>query len=165
MLNKGIGGEEAEQMVVRFDADVLDEAPDLVLWQVGSNSVLLNHPAPGTLIHQGVEKLKASGTEVVLMNPQYRPEDHRQRRHRAAIGRCHHGDGARRRGRAVQSLRRDALLVRERKNAVRSVHDPDGVHMNDWGYGCVAKLIAAELLEGTKRPAATATITPSVIKR
>ena len=74
VLNKGIGGEEAAQMVARFDADVLDESPDLVVWQVGSNSVLLNHPAPGTIIHQGVERLKASGTEVVLMNPQYAPK-------------------------------------------------------------------------------------------
>src|ERR1700742_15409 len=74
VLNKGIGGEEAAQMGARFDADVLDEAPDLVLWQVGSNSVLLNHPAPGTIIHEGVERLKASGTEVVLMNPQYAPK-------------------------------------------------------------------------------------------
>ena len=34
-------------MVARFDADVIDEAPDLVLWQVGSNSVLRDHPTPG----------------------------------------------------------------------------------------------------------------------
>src|SRR2546423_1793275 len=33
VLNKGIGGEEAAQMVARFDADVIDENPDLVLWQ------------------------------------------------------------------------------------------------------------------------------------
>ena len=44
VLNKGIGGEEAPQMVARFDADVIDEKPDLVLWQVGSNSVLRDHP-------------------------------------------------------------------------------------------------------------------------
>ena len=74
VLNKGIGGEEAAQMVARFDADVIDEAPDLVLWQVGSNSVLRDHPTPGEIIRQGVERLKASGTEVVLVNPQYAPK-------------------------------------------------------------------------------------------
>ena len=47
VLNKGIGGEEAPQMVARFEADVFEEAPDLVLWQVGSNSVLRDHPTPG----------------------------------------------------------------------------------------------------------------------
>src|ERR1043165_1636749 len=74
VLNKGIGGEEANQMVARFDADVIDENPDLVLWQVGSNSVLRDHPTPGEIIRQGVEKLKASGAEVILVTPQYAPK-------------------------------------------------------------------------------------------
>ena len=75
VLNKGIGGEEAAQMVARFDADVIDETPDLVLWQVGSNSVLRDHPRAGhDHLHQGVERLKASGAEVVLINPQYAPK-------------------------------------------------------------------------------------------
>ena len=65
VLNKGIGGEEAGQMDARFDADVVEEAPDLVLWQVGSNSVLRDHPTPGEVIRQGVEQLKASGTAAV----------------------------------------------------------------------------------------------------
>ena len=61
-------------MVARFDADVIDENPDLVLWQVGSNSVLRDHPTPGEVIRQGVERLKASGAEVILINPQYAPK-------------------------------------------------------------------------------------------
>ena len=61
-------------MVARFEADVIEEAPDLVLWQVGSNSVLRDHPTPGEVIRQGVERLKASGAEVILINPQYAPK-------------------------------------------------------------------------------------------
>ena len=113
MLNKGIGGEEASQMVARFDADVIDENPDLVLWQVGSNSVLRDHPTPGEIIRQGVERLKASGAEVILINPQYAPKilakpdiGHVRRRH--------HGDRARRGGRPVRPLRGDAPLGRDR---------------------------------------------------
>src|ERR1044071_7074716 len=74
VLNKGIGGEEAAQMVARFDADVIDENPDLVIWQVGSNSVLRDHPTPGEVIRDGVDRLKASGADVILMNPQYAPK-------------------------------------------------------------------------------------------
>ena len=74
VLNKGIGGEEAAQMVARFDTDVIEESPDLVLWQVGSNSVLRDHPTPGEVIRHGVERLKASGFEVILINPQYAPK-------------------------------------------------------------------------------------------
>ncbi len=41
----------------------------------------------------------------------------------------------------------------------------DGLHMNDWGYACVAKLLATAILDGTKPPAATATATAGTIKR
>jgi len=60
VLNKGIGGEEAPQMAARFDADVLDESPDLVLWQVGSNSVLRDRPLDeaNTSLHDGLKRLR-----------------------------------------------------------------------------------------------------------
>ena len=34
-------------MLARFDRDVFAEKPDLVMWQVGSNSVLRDHPLDG----------------------------------------------------------------------------------------------------------------------
>jgi len=165
VLNKGIGGEEAAQMVARFDADVLDESPDLVVWQVGSNSVLLNHPAPGTIIHQGVERLKASGTEVVLMNPQYAPK---------IIAK---GDVAQQSVDVITATARDEEVgLFDRFSTMRYWYDSeklpfeqfltaDGVHMNDWGYACVAKLLAGAIVDGAKPPAATARMTPAAIKR
>ena len=33
---------------------------------------------------------------------------------------------------------------------------PDGLHLNDWSYACVAKLLATAILEGTKLPPAVA---------
>jgi hypothetical protein len=33
---------------------------------------------------------------------------------------------------------------------------PDGLHMNDWGYGCVAKLLAGAISEAATRPVASA---------
>ena len=121
VLNKGIGGEEAPQMVARFEADVFEEAPDLVLWQVGSNSVLRDHPTPGEVIRQGVERLKDSRRRSDPDQSAIRAEDFGQARRRT-VRRRHHGDRARRRGRAVRSLRRDALLVGDREDAVRPVH-------------------------------------------
>ena len=166
VLNKGIGGEEAGQMVARFDADVLDEVPDLVIWQVGSNSVLANHDAPGTIVHQGIERLKASGTDVVLMNQQYAPKI------------LDKGDVAQHAVDVIIATARDTEVgLFNRFATMRFWHDgehmgfdrfvtPDGVHMNDWGYGCVAKLLAAELLDGTQLPAATAKVSagPTAIK-
>jgi acyl-CoA thioesterase-1 len=165
VLNKGIGGEEASQMVARFDADVLDEAPDLVVWQVGSNSVLLNHPAPGTIIHRGVERLKASGTEVVLMNPQYAPK---------IIAK---GDVAQQSVDVITATVYDSEVglfdrFSVMRHWVESEHipfeqflSPDLLHMNDWSYACVAKLLAIAIIDGAKPPTATATADPSAIKR
>src|SRR3954447_14807428 len=44
MINRGVNGEEAADMIGRFDSQVLSENPDLILWQVGTNAVLRDHP-------------------------------------------------------------------------------------------------------------------------
>ena len=60
VINRGVGGETARDMLARFDEQVIAEKPDVVIWQVGSNSVLRDEPlAPaGTLIREGLRKLK-----------------------------------------------------------------------------------------------------------
>ena len=40
VLNRGVNGEDAADMLARFDKAVFAEQPDLVIWQVGTNSVL-----------------------------------------------------------------------------------------------------------------------------
>src|SRR5262249_47025881 len=72
VLNRGISGEEVADMLARFDKAVLAEQPDLVLWQVGTNAVLRHHSfgLVATFIHEGLARLKASGADVVLMDPQ-----------------------------------------------------------------------------------------------
>ena len=50
--------------------------PDLVLWQVGTNSVLRDHPlAPhAVLLREGIAQLKEAGADVVLIDMQYAPQ-------------------------------------------------------------------------------------------
>src|SRR5688572_17414775 len=76
VINRGVGGETAKDMLARFDQQVIAEKPDIIVWQVGSNSVLRDQPlAPaGDLIREGLRKLKAAGADVILMNPQYAPK-------------------------------------------------------------------------------------------
>src|SRR5258708_15976643 len=40
VVNRGVSGELSPQMVARIERDVLPEHPDLVIWQLGTNSVL-----------------------------------------------------------------------------------------------------------------------------
>ena len=155
VLNKGVGGEEAYQMLARFAADVLDEAPDLVLWQVGSNSVLRDHPTPATLIHEGIEILKRNGADVILVDPQYAPKIIAKPEAQHAVD-------------VITATARDEEVgLFHRFEVMRYWRDteklpfeqfitPDGLHMNDWGYACVAKLIAEAILDGAKLPPVTA---------
>jgi lysophospholipase L1-like esterase len=163
VLNKGIGGEEAPQMIARFNADVFEEAPDLVLWQVGSNSVLRNHPAPGEMIREGVESLKASGTEVILVNPQYAPKILAK----ADIGHMVDVITATARDSEVGLFNRFVIMrywfESERISFEQSL-SPDGLHMNDWSYACTAKLLASALLDGIKAPAATAAAPAAAVR-
>ncbi|MEJ0075107.1 MAG: GDSL-type esterase/lipase family protein [Alphaproteobacteria bacterium] len=164
VLNKGVGGEEANNMVVRFDADVIDEYPDLVLWQVGSNSVLRDHPAPGEIIRQGVERLKASGTEVILINPQYAPKIIS----RPGVGHSVDVITATAHDEEVGLFDRFSVMrywVETEHMAFEQFLSPDLLHMNDWSYACVAKLLASAIVDGARPPAATATVAPAAIKR
>ena len=76
MLNRGVNGEETAQMLARFGADVIAAHPDLVLWQVGTNSVMRDHSlaAHGVLLREGIAQLKQAGADVVLMDMQYAPK-------------------------------------------------------------------------------------------
>src|SRR5262249_31127449 len=57
VLNRGVNGEDAAEMLVRFDRDVIAAKPDLILWQVGTNAVLRNPEIAGQapLIRLGIE--------------------------------------------------------------------------------------------------------------
>ena len=76
VINSGIGGETMAEMLARFDEDVFAENPDLVLWQVGSNSVLRDQPLAelSARLREGLKRLRAADTDVVLINPQYAPK-------------------------------------------------------------------------------------------
>src|SRR5215216_5767182 len=81
LVNKGIGGQEAPLEFQRFDTDVIAEKPDLVIWQVGTNSVWQrpdqNPPSldeTTSAIREGLLKLsKETQADVILMDLQYVP--------------------------------------------------------------------------------------------
>src|SRR3954452_14555948 len=76
VVNRGIGGQEAPEELDRFQADVIDEKPALVIWQVGTNAVW----QPGhdlekvaKAIKDGLEQLASEAADVVLMDLQHVP--------------------------------------------------------------------------------------------
>jgi hypothetical protein len=75
VINRGRGGEEATEELLRFDADIFAEKPSLVIWQVGSNAVFHDYNLDGVAakIAEGLARLKQHPTDVVLIDPQYVP--------------------------------------------------------------------------------------------
>jgi lysophospholipase L1-like esterase len=78
VVNRGAGGEDARLELQRFDHDVFDLKPDLVIWQVGTNAVWQaggpSFADTTKAIREGVDRLLGAETvDVVLMDLQYVP--------------------------------------------------------------------------------------------
>jgi len=77
VLNRGMGNQEANDELARFDADIFDEAPSLVIWQVGTNAVFHNDrynvDDVAEKIATGLARLRADpiGMDIMLIDPQY----------------------------------------------------------------------------------------------
>ncbi|WP_161993809.1 SGNH/GDSL hydrolase family protein [Muricoccus nepalensis] len=143
VLNRGRGGEEVQEMMLRLKRDVLDAAPTLVVWQVGSNAVLRGVP-PETYrarVEAGLDQLRAAGIEVILMDGQEAPRMEALPEAKARIEALT-ADIARDRG--VPLFARGALMRGWRQDGVpdTAVIGPDGLHHTDFGYDCVAAALA-----------------------
>lgn len=142
VLNRGVNGETTADMLARFDRDVFAAKPDLVIWQVGSNDVLTGLPIDraAELIGKGLERLKAHGTDVIVIDPQYAPETIK---HRAAAMAARIAPTAKLAN--VNVFQRFAVMRHWRLTEnmpFRTFVSKDELHMNDWSYGCMAKLLA-----------------------
>ena len=149
VINSGHGGEDAPEMVNRLQSSVIDRHPDLVIWQVGSNAVLRNLDPAETakLVEEGVARIQAAGSDVVLVDPQYSPRITERAesasRMVALLGR-------------VAALRHIGIFPRF--EVMRDWHEKqalpidsfviaDGLHMNDWGYACFAQLLGDDIIK------------------
>jgi acyl-CoA thioesterase I len=159
VLNRGVNGEEVEQMLARFPADVVAAHPDLVLWQVGTNAVLRDHQlAPdATLLRDGIKQIKDAGADVVLIDMQFAPR---------VIAKPETPDME---DEIARAAKEGSVDLFNRFAVMREWHDvehmpfeafvaPDGLHMNDWSYACVAKLLATAISEAATRPVTSAAV-------
>jgi lysophospholipase L1-like esterase len=149
IVNAGVGGEDAPEMMRRLQSVAIDSHPDLVIWQVGTNAVLrgLDPAETARLVEDGVARIQAAGADVVLVDPQYSPRV------------VERGENA---SRMVKLLSRVASLhhvgLFPRFEVMRDWHEkqslpvenfvtPDGLHMNDWGYACFAQLLGDDIIK------------------
>jgi lysophospholipase L1-like esterase len=163
VVNRGVNGEEVSDMLRRFADGVIKEKPDLVLWQVGTNSVLRDKPLGphSPLLLEGIRQLKKAGADVVLVDPQYVPRVLAKADAEGMVRLI-----------ATTAKQGDVDLI-QRFAMMRWWHDhehmdfsefasPDNLHMNDWGYACLAKQISAAIGEAATRKVESASARPVV---
>lgn len=157
VVNRGVNGEEASDMIKRLDDGVLSERPDLILWQVGANAVLRDSPIPAVRsdILEGLRRMKASGADVVLIDPQFAPKVLAKKDAGAMVDLL----AATAKTQHVDLFRRFAVMRHWRQVAripFEAFISPDELHMNDWSYGCLAKLLGGAIAEAATRSTLTA---------
>jgi len=146
VINRGKGGEDVSEEMARLGRDVIAEHPELVIWQVGTNAVLRRDDltADRELIERGVAQLKASGSDVVLMDMQYAPRvlarpAYAEMEQLIATVAAHTRVGLFHRFEIMRYWQ-----TAQQTDAAPMV-GPDGLHMTDRGYGCLATELAEAL--------------------
>ncbi len=158
VLNRGVNGEEVADMLKRFDTAVVAAKPDLVLWQLGTNSIIRDHSLAQheSSIHDGIKKIRATGADMVLIDPQFVPKvivkPQATQIVQLIATAAKHED--------VDLFRR--FDVMKRWNEVNHIAfdkfvAPDGLHLNDWSYACMAKGLGQAIAEAAQRPMLSAT--------
>ena len=149
VLNRGIGGEDADNMLARLDRDVIAQHPQIVIWQVGANAAMrqMDPDRFAVFVRDGIARLRQAGIEVVLMDNQRAPRIAASPAHQrfddtlAAIAATTPGVSLFSRGRlmdgwAAAGVPPASLLIQ------------DGLHHNDRGYACLADALAEALVRG-----------------
>jgi acyl-CoA thioesterase I len=164
VLNRGANGEEVADMLKRFDTAVIDAKPDLVLWQLGTNSVIREHKLTkhDTSIRDGLNKIRAIGADVVLIDPQFAPK---------VIAKPEAGlmvelISTTAKQENVDLFRRFDVMKHWRDVdhlAFETFVSADGLHMNDWSYACMAKGLGLAIAEAAQRPVMSATAMPQLV--
>ena len=145
VINRGKSGEDATEELARLDRDVIAEHPDLVIWQVGTNAVLHREDlvADGERIERGIAQLKRDGADVVLMDLQYAPRVLA----RPAYVTMEQLIASAAKANQAGFFRRFEIMRhwQESGRPTAPMIGPDGLHMTDQGYHCLAAELAEAL--------------------
>ncbi|MGB9174388.1 MAG: SGNH/GDSL hydrolase family protein, partial [Bradyrhizobium sp.] len=148
VINRGHGGDDAREMMMRLQNEVIDMHPDMVIWQVGTNAVIrdLDPDATVQLVQDGVARIQAAGADVVLVDPQYSPRvtEHQENASKmvrllSRVGQLRH----------IGVFPRFEVMRQWHENQALPIDSfviADGLHMNDWGYACFAQLLGDDII-------------------
>ena len=158
MINRGVSGELAASAAARMKNEVALDAPDLVLWQVGTNDALADVPEDefAATVKAQVDWLKAHKVDVVLVGLQFASRMQRDAHYidiREALRRV----GAQENVIVIRFY--EAMQIIEQASAGGAEPVAEAFERNEAGYNCLAQYVARAITLGVfaknmpKRPA------------
>ncbi|MDQ0509519.1 SGNH/GDSL hydrolase family protein [Ancylobacter amanitiformis] len=162
VLNRGVNGQDAPEMLARFDADVAAAKPTLVIWQAGVNALFRADglATAGPELRQAITRIRALDADLVLVDPQYSPRVIADADTGAMI-------------RLIDAVAsEEGVDVYHRYALMRDWHEAgrmpfesflakDSFHMNDWGYDCFARDLGRSMAANIDAQQRAADLTPS----
>jgi acyl-CoA thioesterase I len=152
VINKGIGGQDVEEMVARMREDMQDNPASLMVWQTGTNAAIrhMPHEKFERWLRRGMTIGRSLGTDVVLMNLQYVPavvamEDKQAYEKIMAAVAHEFGAGLFRRFDIMRGWYDDGMPYAQFVQL-------DGLHLNDFGQKCIGKLLTKAVLNSLNGP-------------
>jgi len=146
VINAGIGGELAADMLRRIDKDVRARKPQLVIWQTGVNDAIRGVPVAefSAQLATGICRIKAAGSDVLILDHQLAPRIEKLpngRTYRQAMRDIAAAEG-------VPIVHRFEImkhLVDTSQFSLATMLDADQFHLNDRSYACIGHLVARAL--------------------
>jgi lysophospholipase L1-like esterase len=152
VINRGIGGQDVEEMVERMRTDMAGNTPSLVVWQTGTNAATRHMPIEKfeRWLRKGMDIGRSLGADFVLMNLQYVPavvavEDKEAYEKIMAAVAKEYGAGLFRRYDIMRGWYEDGMPYAQ-------FVQMDGLHLNDFGQKCIGKLLTKAVLNSLNGP-------------
>ncbi|MCJ8142460.1 SGNH/GDSL hydrolase family protein [Ancylobacter sp. A5.8] len=162
VVNRGINGQDAPEMLARFERDVAAYQPNLVLWQAGVNALFRANGinAAEQLLRDAVQRTRAIGADMLIIDPQYAPRVAADS-DTAAMLRLMDKVGAEE---GVGVFHRYALMRDWHESAGLAYETflwKDSFHMNDWGYDCFARDLGRAMTANIEAQQRSADVSPT----
>lgn len=152
VINRGIGGQDVEEMAIRLRAEMQDNLPSLVIWQTGTNAAIRQMPLEkfDGWLRRGLALGKTLGADFVLMNLQYVPavvavSDKEAYEKVMADAAKEYGAGLFRRYDIMRAWYMDGMPYAQFVQL-------DGLHLNDFGQKCIGRLLTESIVKALTAP-------------
>ena len=139
VFNRGVNGDTLQDMLKRFDRDVLALNPNVVIWQTGTNDAI-RHTDPSRFrreLRSHIERLRARGVMVILLDSQYLHHERRPANY-DVFQQAMWDVASESETPLLPRYRIMERLVKSGRYRTQDLMSADGLHLNDFAYSCMA---------------------------